>query len=634
MREASEVLRRKIPAPAPLVWALVADTNRFDRASGLVAGNYRFRDLPDGSRERVATAKQTGFTIEWIEPAYDWLEGRFVRGSRTFTQGPASAGGFSVELKPDPESPESSTLVEARAWVAGKGLMGLIARAIMRPRFRSALRRYLDAINDVLGKSSVAYSWAKEPPAAAARRALLLSATDAVTSGVRTPNREADFDFRARRFAQASIDPDIRERLIELLRTRPDEEVASIRPFEVARAWGKDRREVLRAFLHAARAGLVELQWQLNCPSCRVGAQTARSLNEVERRAHCDACNIGYDLDFGEHVEAIFKIAPSIRQVETGVYCASSPWFRPHVYGQITVATGERVERTCALPPGSLVIRTLRHGRRASLEIGERAPARLHVVIEDDNITVTSDGEIAASEDTALTVESRATRAETLLVERTGWSADIVLGSVIATFPEFLDLFATEAPAAGVELSVSSLTLLFSDLTGSTALYERVGDARAFAIVEQHFRDMERAIAENNGAIVKTMGDAVMATFNSPAGALRASLQMVTECERAHGELGLSVKLGLHEGACLAVRANDKLDFFGTTVNVAARLQAQARGSEIVITESLLDHTEVNALAHSRPMRRFEASLKGIREVQKLVGIDASAANAHDRNVA
>ena len=75
----------------------------------------------------------------------------------------------------------------------------------------------------------------------------------------------------------------------------------------------------------------MELQWQINCPSCRVGAQTARSLNEVERRAHCDACNIGYDLDFGEHVEAIFKIAPSIRQVETAVYCASSPWFRPHV---------------------------------------------------------------------------------------------------------------------------------------------------------------------------------------------------------------------------------------------------------------------------------------------------------------
>jgi len=634
MREASEVLRRRIPAPAPLVWALVADTNRFDRAAGLVAGNYRFRDMPDGSRERVASAKQTGFTIEWVEPAYDWLEGRFVRGSRTFTQGPAKAGGFSVELTPDPEAPESSTIVEARAWVAGTGLMGMIARAIMRPKFRAALRKYLEAINDVLAKSAVAYTWADEPPAAAARRALLVAATDEVASGVRTPNREADFDFRARRFAQAPIDADIREKLLELLRTRPDEEVASIRPFEVARAWGKDRREVLRAFLHAARAGLVELQWQINCPSCRVGAQTARSLDEVERRAHCDACNIGYDLDFGEHVEAIFKISKTIRQVETAVYCASSPWFRPHVYGQITAPPGETVERACALPPGSILIRTLRHGRRATIEIGEHAPERVRVVLEDDKLTVTTDGEIPIGGDTTLTIESRATRPELVLVERTGWSADIVLGSVITTFPDFLDLFATEAPAAGVELSVSSLTLLFSDLTGSTALYERVGDARAFAIVEQHFRDMERAITENSGAIVKTMGDAVMATFASPSDALKAGMQMVSECERAHRELGLSVKVGLHEGACLAVRANDKLDFFGTTVNVAARLQAQAKGSEIVIAESLLEHGGVGMLLKDRAVRRFEASLKGIREVQKLVGIDASTVQKSDRNVA
>src|SRR5262245_43487376 len=216
MREAAEVLRRKIPAAAPLVWALVADTNRFDRAAGLVAGSYRFRDMPDGSRERVASAKQTGFTIEWVEPAYDWLEGRFVRGSRTFTQGPARAGGFSVELTPDPEAPESSTIVEARAWVAGSGLMGLIARTIMRPRFRAALRRYLDAIVEIIGKSDVGYAWAKEPPAAAARRALLIASTDEVTSGARTPNREADFDFRARRFAQSPVDAEIRDRLLDL----------------------------------------------------------------------------------------------------------------------------------------------------------------------------------------------------------------------------------------------------------------------------------------------------------------------------------------------------------------------------------------------------------------------------------
>ena len=626
MREAFEILTRKIPAPAPLVWALVADTNRFDRASGLVAGTYRFKEMPDGSRERVAIAKQNGFTIEWIEPAYDWLEGRFVRGSRTFVQGPASAGGFAVELKPDPEAPATSTIVEAWAWVAGEGFLGFVARSIMRPKFKGALRKYLDAIQEVLGKSDVQYSWAKEPPAAAARRALLNAQTDEVTSGVRSDNSEADFDFRARRFEKAPISKELQTKLLEFLRTRPDEEVASVRPFEVARAWGDDRRDVLRAFLHAARAGLVELHWQINCPSCRVGAGSARSLNEVERRAHCDACNIGYDLDFAEHVEAIFKISPSVRKVETAVYCASSPWFRPHVYGQITLAAGDKLDRTCALPPGAILFRTLRHGRRTTIEIGARAPKKLLVRIDDDALTIEGTGEVDIESDTELTIVSKATRTETLLVERTGWSADIVLGSVITTFPDFLDLFATEAPAAGVELSVSALTLLFSDLTGSTALYERVGDARAFAIVEQHFRDMERAIAENNGAVIKTMGDAVMATFASPADALRAAVQMVTECERAHGDLGLSAKLGLHEGSCLAVRANDKLDFFGTTVNVAARLQAQARGGEVVIAESLLEHADVAKFVREKrlPTRPFEAALKGIREMQRLIAIDAS----------
>lgn len=625
-KEAAETLERRIAAPAPLVWALVADTNRFDRAAGLAAGTYRFRDLPDGGRERVATAKQSGFTLEWIEPAYDWIEGRFVRGARRFTAGPASGGGFSVELTPDPNAPNEATLVKARAWVSGEGFLGFVARLITKPKFKAALRNYLDAIESLLQKASpIDYRWEDEPPAAAARRTLLVANTESVTTGTRSPNRDANLEFRARKLAQSPVEPKLRDKIVEFLRTRPDEEVAAIRPFEVARAWREDKRDVLRAFLHAARAGLVELQWQINCPSCRVGAQTARSLDEVGRDAHCEACNIGYDLDFAEHVEAIFKISPAVREVDTAVYCASSPWFRPHVFGQLTLGPGETATRRCALPPGALLARTLRHGRRTTIEIDQRPPARLHALIEDDAIRVTSEGSVDKGADTEITFENRASRGETVLLERTGWNAEIVLGSVIATFPDFLDLFATEAPASGVELTVGSLTLLFSDLTGSTALYERVGDARAFAIVEEHFRDMERAVVQNRGAIVKTMGDAVMASFTSPSDALAAAAQMVAECERAHGELGLEVKLGLHEGPCLVVRANDKLDFFGTTVNVAARLQAQAKGSEIVMAEGLLDHPEIAAFVRDRGFapRRFEASLKGIREVQRLVGFDA-----------
>jgi class 3 adenylate cyclase len=177
---------------------------------------------------------------------------------------------------------------------------------------------------------------------------------------------------------------------------------------------------------------------------------------------------------------------------------------------------------------------------------------------------------------------------------------------------------------------VGTLTVLFSDLTGSTALYERLGDARAFALVQEHFRDMMAAIARHEGAIVKTMGDAVMATFESPVTALRAALEMVREAERAHAREGLSVKLGLHEGPCLAVRANERLDFFGTTVNVAARLQAQAHGSQVVVMEDLLAHPEIAAIVRERalPVTRFDAHLKGIREAQHLVALDATTGPA------
>ena len=106
------------------------------------------------------------------------------------------------------------------------------------------------------------------------------------------------------------------------------------------------------------------------------------------------------------------------------------------------------------------------------------------------------------------------------------------------------------------------------------------------------------------------------------------AIAMVAECERAHGEIGLTVKLGLHEGPCLAVRANDKLDYFGTTVNVAARLQAQAHGSQIVIQEDLLKHAEIARIVAAKdfPMTRFETTLKGIKEAMKLVALDAGGA--------
>jgi len=613
-------LTRVMRAPRDVVWALVADTNRWNRAAGLAPGAYAWK-LVEGRREYVGTATELGQKLVWYEPPYEWSEGHLIEGQRRFLEGPATGGGLTVTLT---STPEGATRVEATAWVSGSGaLMAVLGRIVQR-RNRAALVRYLDAIEETLARESAFDALAAEPAVVRVRRALM-AGYDAIVSGERSTTDLAELSLRADKLARAGVvDPALITRLRTLLAERPDEEVAQLRPFEVARAWGTDKRAALRLFLHATRAGLVDLRWQINCPVCRVSAGVVEGLAEVGRSVHCEACDVDWGVDFGRHVEAVFQTNPAVRRTETRVYCASTPAFRPHVLAQVRVPAGETRRVAVSLTMGEFFARVV--GRSGGVDLAiDAPPATLLLDVGAATLAARTEGTLAPGEDAQLVIHNAAIEPVTVLVERAGWSAEAVLGSVVASFPDFLDLFATDAPATGVDLAIGELTVLFSDLTGSTALYERVGDARAFAIVEAHFRAMERAITAHEGAIVKTMGDAVMATFASPAQAVQAAAEMVAANDAQHGALGLGVKLGVHPGACLAVRANDRLDFFGGTVNLAARLQAQARAGEVVVTEETAAHPAVAALVVGRHARHFEAALKGIAAPQRLVAVSLTA---------
>ncbi len=137
-------------------------------------------------------------------------------------------------------------------------------------------------------------------------------------------------------------------------------------------------------------------------------------------------------------------------------------------------------------------------------------------------------------------------------------------GAEVLSNQTFLDLFDTETIVAGEGLAVRRLALLFTDVQGSTALYERIGDMKAFDLVRMHFGYLRECIARNSGALVKTIGDAVMASFVDPLDALRAALDMRAQIARFNAEAGgdlIGVKIGLHAGACLAVTLNDRLDY-------------------------------------------------------------------------
>ncbi len=183
----------------------------------------------------------------------------------------------------------------------------------------------------------------------------------------------------------------------------------------------------------------------------------------------------------------------------------------------------------------------------------------------------------------------------------------------------FHDLFRSEVFREAEGFGVKDVTIMFTDLKGSTQLYQREGDLNAYALVREHYGILHDAVSNHHGAVVKTIGDAIMATFDRPVDAVAAGLDMLRDLPRmnqssVHGDLVL--KVGIHRGAAISVALNDRIDYFGHTVNMASRVQGSAGGGELLLTEDAFASDGVAELIHesdcqvtSTPMQ-----LRGIEE--------------------
>jgi class 3 adenylate cyclase len=220
-------------------------------------------------------------------------------------------------------------------------------------------------------------------------------------------------------------------------------------------------------------------------------------------------------------------------------------------------------------------------------------------------------------------------------LEMPDWPQTAATAALVGTLQEFRDLFASEVLAPGLQVAIQRLAFLFTDLAGSTALYQAVGQARAYRLVQDHFRILGSAIAGHRGALVKTIGDAVMATFPTSADAVAAALAMQREMGRLDtGGLQGAVdtarllKVGVHEGPCIAVGANERLDYFGTTINVAARIQHEGRGGEIVLSADVYAAPGVADLVRDAGLtvEQSETHLRGVREPVRLYRVTGAAA--------
>jgi class 3 adenylate cyclase len=409
---------------------------------------------------------------------------------------------------------------------------------------------------------------------------------------VRAPVDAAQLDRMLGALAERPVPP----ALIPLLRERivegSDDQLIGVRPFALADVWRQDRLEVLRLFLHATRAGLFELRWELMCPNCRIPKAEVGTLADLPPQFHCDTCGISYASDVDERVELRFSVNPAVRSAADEVYCIGGPLRMPHVAAQQYLSPREdrRVELSPAEP---LLLRAV--GGSHQLEL-TRAAANPRVT--DVKVTYAGgrwngphsllDGDtLAVPDGAAITLRNQTDGPVLALFESREWSRDATTAAQAWTLAEFRDLFGSEVLAPGRHLGVRHVALLFSSIEDSTRLFEELGDAAAYSRIARHFELIGEAVARHDGAVVKTVGDGTMCAFHRLEDAVEAAIAIQRElpawCE-AHGiDPPLRVKLGLHHGSVIATNANDRIDYLGRTANVAASLREESRGGDVVL---------------------------------------------------
>lgn len=585
-------------ASAEALWPLLTDTERLNRAIGLGPIALTPNDDATAARYLVKTVSG-GFPLEYEERPYEWSAPSRFSVRRVVRRGLVSALAHSFALEAGADG--VGTTVKVRVVVSPKSaLIAPIAR-LQTSRFVSKLAAFVASVDrEVSGATREAPRGARVHGDTLARAGALLLAD--------LPDEE--------RVAA--------ERLLTLVRTGPDQALDRVRPYALAREWDLPRRVVLSACLAAVSAGVLELTWDLVCPSCRTASERLRELSVLEAHAHCQVCDISYDLDLDRAVEATFRPAPSVRTIDEGPYCIGGPARTPHVLTQALLPPRGEVELRAPAQPGRYRL-FVRGGPAAILRVGlAEAPGAQASRLEartGPGVLEPAQADLAPGASIHVTSEHEGELH--LKLERVEFADEAATAHELSMLPAFRRQFAREVLRPGLTLRIGRVALLFSDLTGSTALYSAVGDALAFALVQDHFDALSEVVAAHGGAIVKTIGDAVMAAFGSEEEAVRAAAGMharfaALRTGRAEA-VGVSLKIGVYAGACYVVTANHVLDYFGQTANLAARLQGEAAGGEVVLTEELAASAiESGWLPSGAPRETFSAQLKGIARPLRL----------------
>ncbi|MBM4263918.1 MAG: adenylate/guanylate cyclase domain-containing protein [Deltaproteobacteria bacterium] len=453
--------------------------------------------------------------------------------------------------------------------------------------------------------------------------------------------------------------------LEHFIRTADDYDLFRVNPIHYGSTAGLSEADAIELFIHAAKVGLFEMDWQLLCAYCPQIAGSFRELDKVHPRFQCEFCNAINEVGLDDYIQVTFTLPEKIRynifhhpkalSVEDYYlrYHFAKGFKPPHgmTPEQLVAALSRKfvdidAHQQCAfdfdISAGRFEVLDLSHNLLLVFFVeGQTAePQRTQIQLDGGKFLVPNRpteprdkvlGEGRFSFRQVADVHPGKHRIE--IANRMNelgrfWMIQyppafephrveyerFLSGKRLLLTPTFRELYKTQLINEGEGLPVADMTYLFTDLKGSTSLYDTVGDLNAYFLVRQHFEILNKVVSARSGIIVKTIGDAILAAFERSRDAVGAGIEMVQELVRFNRTVSrpLILKVGIHKGRSVAVSLNDRIDYFGQDVNIAARVQGLVEGDEVCISQEVMEAPGVADLVAAHRASADHVQVKGV----------------------
>ncbi|MCB9669919.1 MAG: adenylate/guanylate cyclase domain-containing protein [Alphaproteobacteria bacterium] len=562
-----------------VAWKVLGDTDGMNRVAGGSVVVSRVEHTPEGPVVSGEMVGPMGMRMPFRETG-GWVDRRWFRQDRVFSAGPLNASKFLLELLPEGEGVRPRITLALEGPVAFRPLLSANAR-----RIRSAWQGVLDELPPPGGK--------------------LVRHDNGITGELKV----------ALERWRPDVDRAVFGAFERYMSKGSALELQSMRPFELADTWGLDREAVLVGMLRGVKAGVFELYWSVRCMRCHGEVSSSTSLSDIADHAGCPSCDLDFDNDLSTNVEVLFAPHPGVLPRVEQSFCSFFPAGAPEIKGAVVVPPGGHVSESVVLGTGRFTLGA--DGVDVEVRVGPRGERRISW---KPGVTGAVDVGVGRID---LDLHNPGKEAARVVLIADDRGLDAVPAALLTSLPEFRREMSDQVLGPDVRISNRRVCLLFTDLSGSTAMFEALGDAKAYGIVAEHFRLLAGVIEAHRGVLVKTIGDAVMASFHSVLDGFDAALEMRRAFDAWTATLDLPTRprlnVGLHAGPALVVHSDAHgLDYFGRTVNLAARAQSASVDGQLTVTEAVLEHPVVAARCVAMASEEVVQHLKGIGEVRLL----------------